>query len=194
VCLSAARFAGLLLGLCAPFAAAVGEPESYRVEPQLSSLDFVVTHLGLIRQHGRFGKTEGVIVIDSEQHSGQIELSIDASTIDTGWELRDAWLRGEDMFDVARYPVMHFRSTHLAFAQDRLVGVTGLLTLHGATHPITLRIDRLQCANDADTGRRGCEAIATSTIHRSQFGLTYALGWVGDDVDLSFQVAAIRAP
>lgn len=194
---SAARRCRAIVALCACVAGAspaAADPETYRVEPQLSSLEFVVTHLGLIRQHGRFGRTEGTIVIDAEQHSGQIELSIDASTIDTGWELRDAWLRGEDMFDVGRFPLMRFRSTHLAFDQDRLVRVTGVLTLHGVTHPITLRIDRLQCANDGDTGRRGCEATATSSIRRSQFGLNYALGWVGDEVDLSFQVAAIRAP
>ena len=167
-------------------------PESYRVEAQMSSTEFAVTHLGLSRQRGRFGRTEGSILIDPQEHSGTIDLVVDATSIDTGWAVRDAWLRGEDMFDVARFPVVRFESTQLVFNQERLIGISGLLTLHGVTRPVVLKIERMQCGVIPDSGREGCGAGASASIKRSDFGLNYALGLIGDDIDLNFQVVAYR--
>jgi polyisoprenoid-binding protein YceI len=183
----------VLLAALAYGAVATAAPDTYRVDPELSSTEFAVSHLGLSTQRGHFGRMEGAIVIDSEGHTGAIDFVVDAATVDTGWGARDAWLRGEDMFDVARYPVMRFRSTQLVFNQDRLIGVAGLLTLRDVTRPVILKIERMQCGSDPDGGREGCGAGAVSTIKRSDFGLTYALGLVGDDIDLSFQVTAFRA-
>ena len=161
---------------------------------RLSSTEFAVSHLGISKQRGRFGRTEGTIVLDNDEHAGDIDLVIDATSVDTGWSVRDAWLRGEDMFDVAHFPVMHFHSTQLVFNHDRLIGIAGMLTLRDVTRPVILRIERIQCGRDPDGGREGCGAGAVSTIKRSDFGLTYALGLVGDDIELSFQVTAFRVP
>jgi polyisoprenoid-binding protein YceI len=187
----AAVLAAMLLALThgAVVAAAA---DTYRVDPELSSTEFAVSHLGLSTQHGRFRHMEGTIAIDPEGHTGAIDFVVDATTVDTGWGARDAWLRGEAMFDVAHFPLMRFHSTQLVFDQERLIGIAGLLTLHGVTRPVILKIDRMQCGSDPDGGREGCGAGAVSTIKRSEFGLTRALGLVGDDIDLSFQVTAFR--
>jgi polyisoprenoid-binding protein YceI len=60
------------------------------------------------------------------------------------------------------------------------------------TRPIVLKIERMQCGREPDGGREGCGAGAVSTIKRSEFGMTYVLGLVGDDIDLSFKVTAFR--
>jgi polyisoprenoid-binding protein YceI len=190
-----ASFAFAVALFAAAHAAVAGAaPESYYVEPELSSTEFAVTYLGLARQHGRFGRTEGSIVLDPQDHTGNIDLVVDATSVDTGWGVRDAWLRGEDMFDVANFPVMRFKSTQLVFNQDRLIGISGLLTLRGVTRPVVLKIDRLQCGPVPDNGRESCGAGAVSTIKRSEFGLTFALGLIGDDIDLEFRVIAYRVP
>jgi polyisoprenoid-binding protein YceI len=173
-------------------AGAGAAPEVYRVEADLSSTEFAVSHLGLSKQYGRFGRTEGTIVLDTEDHAGSMDLVVDATSVDTGWNARDAWLRSEHMFDVAHYPVMRFRSTQLVFDQTRLIGIAGLLTLRDVTRPIVLKIERMQCGREPDGGREGCGAGAVSTIKRSDFGMTYVLGLVGDDIDLLFQVTAFR--
>ena len=98
------------------------------------------------------------------------------------------------MFDVAHFPAMRFQSTQLVFNQERLIGISGELTLHGVTRPVALKIERIQCGVMPDSGREGCGAGASSRIKRSDFGLTYAMGLIGDDVDLEFQVIAYRAP
>jgi polyisoprenoid-binding protein YceI len=171
---------------------AAEDPSIYRVDPDLTSAQFAVSHLGLSTQRGHFGRTRGTIALDSEAHTGRIDFIVDASSIDTGWAARDAFLRGEDMFDTARYPVVRFRSTRLAFDSARLVGVSGELTMHNVTRPVELHVVRLDCGRDPATGREGCGADVDTTIKRSDFGMRYALGIVGDDIGLSFQVTAFR--
>jgi polyisoprenoid-binding protein YceI len=172
--------------------AALAAQETYRVDPELSSTEFAVGQLGLFTQRGRFGRIAGTIVLDADDHTGVIDFVVDATTIDTGWSVRDAWLRSAVMFDVARFPVIRFRSTQLVFNQDRLIGITGLLTLRDVSRPVDLKIERMQCGRAADGRREGCGAGVVARIRRSEFGLTYALGLVGDDIDLAFEVTAFR--
>jgi polyisoprenoid-binding protein YceI len=185
------RKSALAAMLCALTASAAAAPDTYRIDAELSSTEFSVSHFGVSKQRGRFGRTEGTIVLDSKEHSGTIDLVVDAKSVDTGWGVRDAWLRGEDMFDVAHFPVVRFQSTQLVFNGDRLIGISGLLTLHGVTRPIVLKIERIECG-ESDGGREGCGAGAVSSIRRSEFGLTTALGLVGDEIDLWFHVTAFR--
>jgi polyisoprenoid-binding protein YceI len=185
------------LGLAAALAlactgVAAAAPEVFDVEPELSSTEFTVTQLGFLSQRGRFGRTQGRIVLDAEGHTGSVEFVVDASSIDTGWGPRDAWLRGADMFDVAHYPMMRFSSTRLVFEQTRLVGISGLLTLRGRTRPVVLKIERMRCDPGTEGAPEGCGADAVSTIRRSDFGIGYAPGLVGDEVKLSLQVKAYR--
>ncbi|MEP6996027.1 MAG: YceI family protein [Betaproteobacteria bacterium] len=178
----------------APFAAtaAGSAPDVYRVDPELTSAQFVVSHMGLSMQRGHFGRTRGTIVLDPDARTGRIDFVVDASSIDTGWAARDAFLRGEDMFDTARYPVVRFRSTQLNFDSARLVGVAGELTMHNVTRSVALHVVRLDCGKDPDSGRDGCGAEVDTVIKRSDFGMNYAMGIVGDDIGLSFQVTAFR--
>jgi polyisoprenoid-binding protein YceI len=192
---------GALLFAAAMLVATVGSAQAgeaaealsiYRVDPDLTSAQFAVRHLGLSMQHGHFGRTRGTIMLDSEAHAGRIDFIVDASSVDTGWGPRDAFLRGEDMFDTAHYPVVRFHSTRLAFDSARLVGVSGELTMHNVTRPVELHVARLDCGRDPESGRDGCGAEVDTTIRRSDFGMRYAPGIVGDDIGLSFQVTAFR--
>jgi polyisoprenoid-binding protein YceI len=187
-----AAIASALALVCA--CAARAAPEVFQVEPEASSAEFAVNHFGVFKQRGRFGGTRGTIVLDAEEHSGSIDLVIDVTSIDTGWPARDAWLRGEEMFDVGRFPVVRFRSTELVFNETRLTGIVGLLSLHGVTRPVVLNVERMECGRRGNEARDGCGAGAISTIKRSQFGMDYALGWVSDEVELSIQVTAHRRP
>ncbi|MGH8851395.1 MAG: YceI family protein [Casimicrobiaceae bacterium] len=187
-------FAALAMAASFAVASAAAAPDVYRVDPELTSAQFAVSHMGLSIQRGHFGRTRGTIVLDPQAHAGQIDFIVDASSVDTGWNARDAFLRGEDMFDAAHYPVVRFHSTQLTFDDARLVGAAGELTMHNITRPVELRVARLDCGKDPDSGRDGCGAEVDTVVKRSDFGMNYALGLVGDDVDLSFQVTAFRVP
>lgn len=183
-----------LAGASLATASAGAAPEVYSVDPALTSAQFAVGRMGLSMQRGHFGSTRGTIVLDPDARTGRIDLVVDASSVDTGWTARDAFIRGEDMFDAAQYPVVRFRSTRLTYDSTGLVGVAGELTMHNVTRPVVLRVARFDCGKDPDSGREGCGADVETVIKRSDFGMTYALGVVGDDIGLSFQITAFRVP
>jgi polyisoprenoid-binding protein YceI len=157
---------GALLFAVATLVATFGLAEAgealaiYRVDPELTSAQFAVSHLGLSMQRGHFGRTRGTIALDPDAHTGQIEFIVDAASIDTGWAARDAFLRGEDMFDTAHYPVVRFRSTRLAFDSARLVDVFGELPMHNVTRPSN-------CTSRGSIAARIPKAAATAAAPRS---------------------------
>ncbi len=190
------RAAGALLAALATAAAvslpAAAEPVAYRVDAARSAAEFTVLHLGVIPAHGRFTRMAGRIVIDAQAQTGNVDFEIAAASIATGWSLRDSFVRGENMFDVAQHPVVRFRSTRLAFAGGRLAHLDGELTLRGVTRPVGVTVVRIDCGPAADGHGDGCDAEADTTIRRRDFGMDFAWPLIGDDVDLTLRIRARR--
>ena len=130
---------------------------TFRVAPEQTSVSFEVANLGIGSQ-GRFDLTSGKIVLDPERRTGSIEFVVDASSIDTGWNLRDAFLKSDLMFDVERYPSIRFHSTRLAYDGERLVAVEGEIMMHGVTRPVRLDVTRIECG----TGSGASDATAVT--------------------------------
>jgi polyisoprenoid-binding protein YceI len=183
-----------LIAICGASCAAADEPATFRVDPELTAVEFAVTHLGIARQHGRFERTWGSIVLDPAQASGRIDFVIDTTSVNTGWNLRDEFLRGTNMLDVLRYPAIRFHSTSLRFEGERLVAVDGDVELHGVTQPVRLDVKRMACAIDPADGREGCGAEVATRISRRAFGMSFAYPLVGDDIELDFAITAFRVP
>jgi polyisoprenoid-binding protein YceI len=123
---------------------------------------------------------------------GSIGVVIDLASVDTGWDLRDDFLRGPTMFDVVRYPEIRFRSHHLEYRDHKVVAADGDITLHGVTRPLRLVVHRLTCGNNAGSGRDVCDAVVTGQLLRRDFGISFAYPLVGDEVELNFEIAAVR--
>jgi polyisoprenoid-binding protein YceI len=164
----------------------------FRVDPGNTSARFSVPQLGFSKQEGRLGHTSGTIVLDAQQKVESIDLEIDVASVDTGWNLRDSFLRSEVMFDVARYPRMHFHSTRLVYDGARLAGVEGEVTLRDVTRPVRFDVVRLECGTRPDDGRETCGAEVSGRISRGAFGMDFAYPLIGDEVDLEFVVNAFR--
>ena len=189
-----ARLAPLIALLCAFAAAgaARGDAGTYRVDPDRTSARFAVHYLGLARAEGRFGRTAGTIVLDEQQRVDSIELVIDTRSVDMGWDLRDAFVRSEAMFDSERFPQLHFRSTRASYDGARLVGIDGELTLRGVTRPVRLEVERVECAPRSGDGQEACAAAATGRLSRRAFGMDFAYPLIGEDVELDFALTAVR--
>lgn len=170
----------------------VAQPVAYRVDAARSAAEFSVLHLGVIPAHGRFVRLSGRIVVDATAQSGRVDLEIAAESVATGWTLRDSFVRGENMFDAAQYPVVRFRSTRLAFAGGRLARLDGELTLRGVTRPVSVTVARIECGPAADGRGDGCDAEAETSIRRRDFGMDFAWPLIGDDVDLVLRIRAER--
>jgi polyisoprenoid-binding protein YceI len=188
----ASAWAGALLALACAVVPAAAAPVTYRVDPTATVARFSVLHLGVIPAHGRFAQISGRVVLDAEAAAGSIDLDIDAASVDTGFRLRDAFVRGENMFDAERHPLVRFRSTRLVFSGHRLARVEGALTLRGITRPVVLTVASLMCAAPSGGARDSCDAEAHGTILRREFDMDFAWPLIGDEVDLDFQIRATR--
>jgi len=171
---------------------AIAGPEVFRIDPEATRAEFAVDHFWVTTLHGRFGRANGTVVLDQEAHAGSIDFIIEAESVDTGWSVRDDFIRGEHMFDASRFPQMRFRATNLAFDRTELVGASGELTMHNVTRPVAVRVERMDCVPEGRGEADRCGVSVVSSIRRSDFGMTFGLPFVGDDIDLSFHLSARR--
>ena len=172
--------------------AAAQSSDVFHVDPEKTSVGFEVSQLGLFMQSGRFGSAHGRITYDAEAETGSVDLTVDTATVDTGWDLRDRFVRGENMLDAAHHPKLEFRSTGMTFAGRALVAVDGVLTLRGITRPVRLDVRNVRCGTTAGEGGERCDAEIVGRISRREFGIDYAYPLVGDEVVLIFAVSALR--
>ncbi len=171
-------------------AAVQAAPQTYVIDPTHTYPSFSVNHLGFSLQRGRFNQTQGRLVLDPAAKTGEVEISIQAASIDTGLAKRDDHLRGADFFNVAEHPTLRFKGTTLEFQGEQLVAVQGELTLLGVTKPLRLTVSQFYCGLNPLRLKQGCGADAQATLKRSDFGMDYALPGVGDEVQLAIQVEA----
>jgi len=114
--------------------------------------------------------------------------------VSSGLEQLDQRLRGEDFFDVARYPEMNFKSTELVFEGERLRRARGTLTLNGIAKPVAFEVTHFKCGIFPLSMKKVCGADMSATIKRSDFGIKYLLPTLGDEVLLRVNVEAIKDP
>jgi polyisoprenoid-binding protein YceI len=129
------------------------------------------TTSGFSTQRGLFRNTSGQIRLDDEARSGDIEIRIDAASLDTGFKLRDDVLRGSDWFNVKSFPDIIFRSQRLEFNDERPVAVDGVLIMLGEIRPMRLEISRFKCGLNLALRKRGCGADAQGVLRRSDYGM-----------------------
>jgi polyisoprenoid-binding protein YceI len=161
-----------LLTLALPLAA---QAASWEIDTSHSSAEFKVKHLMVTNVKGTFSKVTGNIELDEKDISkSSVTANIDASTVNTGDPKRDEHLRAPDFFDVAKFPQITFKSKKVAkgAGKDELK-VTGDLTLHGVTKEVVLDTTLSPDAIKDPWGNTKRGAVATTTLNRKDFGLTW---------------------
>ena len=167
--------------------------EQYTIDPLHTFPNFEINHLGFSTMHGRFGKTEGSLSIDWEKNTGSVDITIDAASVNTGYQKRDDHLRSPDFLNAAEFPEITYKSTKVTINGNKTAKVEGELTLAGVTKPVTLNVDSINCGDHPmQKGTYVCGFNAEGMIKRSDFGVTYALPAVGDEMKLSIEVEAKR--
>ena len=114
---------------------------TWSIDPAHTSIEFSVRHLGISTVRGRFRQFSGTVEVDAAGRPTALEARIDAASIDTGVEQRDAHLRSPDFFDAERHPELHFRSTAVTAAREGKLRVTGDLTIRGQTRPVSFEVE-----------------------------------------------------
>jgi polyisoprenoid-binding protein YceI len=165
----------------------------FKFDPSRSTIEFKVRHfLGTAR--GKFTKFSGTIEVDRDHpEKSSVTATIQAASIDTAIAKRDEHLRGEDFFNVGKYPEITFKSRRVKQTGPSSGDIIGDLTMHGVTRTITLHAKLLGAVGDQISRWR----IATAPIKRSEFGLSWSQGveavsMVGDEIALDIEVEAAR--
>jgi polyisoprenoid-binding protein YceI len=181
-----------LAAVVASFALPAAAQETYTVDARHTFPTFEVSHFGMSKQRGMFTKVTGKVTIDRAGKKGSADIAIDMASLATGDPKLADHLRNEDFFDVAKNPTATFKSSNFKFEGDKLVAVSGDLTLRGVTKPVTLTVDAFNCGNHPMNKKPMCGADATTVIKRTDFGIKYAVPAVSDDVKLSIPIEAFK--
>lgn len=171
---------------------AFAAPETYVIEGTHTFPSFSYTHLGFSKQQSRFDKTTGKIIIDRAAKTGSLDVSIDTKSVNTGAEIFNGHLKGEDYFNVEKFPAITFKSGMFKFEGDKLASINGELTIKGVTKPVTLAVASFNCAPHPFTKKEMCGANASTTIKRSEFNAGKNVPAVSDEVTLNIVVEAIK--
>ncbi len=158
--------------------------DDYVIDAVHSGVNFKISHLDLAYVHGRFDSFSGKFTIDtSDPAKSSFTLSIKPETVDTNNMGRDTHLRGPDFFNVKQYPVISFTSTSVK-PSDGGYEVTGDLTLHGATKPITFALKGGKNA-EFPPGVKRTGYSTELVLKRSEFGVGKPMPLLGDDIFVS---------
>jgi polyisoprenoid-binding protein YceI len=162
---------------------------SYTVDPTHTQILFEVNHLGFSHYFGIFGDATGTMTLDPakpEAASVAIDIPI-AKVVTTSPEL-NAHLQKADFFDAAKFPTATFRSTSVTVSGDT-AKIAGNLTIRGITKPVILDTRFVGAGSHPMTGAPALGFAATTKIKRSDFGVSYGIPMVPDEVDLKINVA-----
>ena len=152
----------------------VANAQTWAVDKAHSKVGFSVTHLMLSEVDGNFKTFDAKIISAKPDLSdAMIELTADINSVDTDNERRDGHLKTPDWFDAAKYPALTFKSTSFKKVDGKKYSLTGDLTMHGVTKPVTL--DAFLTGPVTMENQRGKQEKAglkiSGTIKRSDFGV-----------------------
>jgi polyisoprenoid-binding protein YceI len=174
-------------------ASVAAQPVPYVIDPTHTFVMYEIGHFGTTTNRGRFSTKDGSVQFDRAGKSGQVEVIMDMTSVNTGVDALNRQIQGRDFFNVAQFPTGRFVSTNWVFDGDKVREVSGILTLVGQSHPVTLRANRFNCYMSPILRREICGGDFETTIERSKWGVTWGLTFGFEDaVRLLIQVEAIK--
>ena len=186
------HYALLLMILAATSATAAST--TYRIDPEHTHPSFEVDHFGgLSTWRGTFKKTTGTVEIDTAAKTGTVDVIIDTATVDFAHDKLNAHASSPEMLDAAKYPTAEYAGKFGEFANGAPKTISGNLTLHGVTKPVTLTISSFKCIEHPMLKKQVCGADASGTFNRADFGVNYGQQYgFKQDVLLHIQVEGIK--
>lgn len=164
----------------------------YQVDRLHTSVVFKVKHLNVSYFYGTFTDSTGTFSITGPDGSGgSFEIQVKADSVNTRNEGRDNHLKGPDFFNARQYPTLTFKSSQVVRAPDGTFDVTGDLTIHGVTRPLTAKLVN----TGAGPGMEGEYRVGFETqftVKRADFGMDFMLDKLGNEVQILFSVEGVK--
>jgi len=173
---------------------------TWNIDPAHSVAEFKVKHMMISNVKGQFAKVSGVLNFDETDLSkSHVEASIDAASINTREEQRDAHLKSADFFHVEQHPTLSFKSTRITQVGDGELKVAGDLSIRGVTRNVVFTVEGPTPPAKDPWGNTRIGLSATTKINRKDFGLIWNAALetggilVGDEVTITLDVQFVKA-
>lgn len=171
------------------------QPGNYILEKTHAKLGWATSHFGFSTYSGRFDAFDAQLSLDPREPSrSSFVMTIDLDSVDSDNAKLDAHLKAPDFFDTARFPVATFRSTSVRPTGATSADVTGNLTLHGVTKPVTLAVTFNAAGQNPVSKAYTVGFSAEGSVKRTDFGITTFAPAVGEIVKLTFSGEFNPAP
>ena len=171
---------------------------SWTVDPMHTQVEFSAKHMGIMTVKGQITGVQAVIDFNEDDFTASsVEATIDARTLSTHDERRDAHLTSADFLDVEHFPTIAFTSTGIEHSAHDQYKMTGDLTIRGVTRPVSLDVVYSGQAKDP-MGNMHAGFSAYTTINRKDWGLTWNMALetggllVGDQIKIALEIEALK--
>ena len=166
----------------------------YKIDPSHTHASWEAKHFGTSTNRGQWDKTDGEITLDKTAKTGKVDVTIDMASINTGVAPFNTHLKSEAFFDVANHPTARFVGDKLKFEGDKLVEVSGDLTIRGKTNAATLKAIAYNCYMHPSLKREICGGDFETIVRRSAFNVNWGVveKFTADDIKVSIQVEAVK--
>jgi polyisoprenoid-binding protein YceI len=172
---------------------------TWQIDPQHTAAGFAVKHLMISTVRGQFKGVTGTVNWDDQDISkSTVDITIDANTVDTSEPKRDADLKSDKFFEVAKYPTITFKSKKIEQVSAGKLKITGDLTIHGVTKEAVLDVEGPTPPVKDPWGNTRVAANATTKVNRQDFGVKWNANMdgggvvVGDDVAITIDLEMIK--
>ncbi|MFE0104390.1 YceI family protein [Streptomyces sp. NPDC059009] len=163
----------------------------WEYDPLHSAVNFSIRHLGISKVRGRFTEATAELVVGETAETTTVGATIALASIDTANADRDAHVRASDLLDVEKRPTMTFRSTRVSGAGEEWT-MAGELTIGEVTRPVSLAVEFGGLQNFPGDERRRAGFEANGEIRRSEFGLDFAPGLLGEVVKIQLDMQFVE--
>jgi polyisoprenoid-binding protein YceI len=161
---------------------------TWKADNAHSRVGFAITHLMISEVEGHFGEFDIQATADEEFSNPDFMVDIKTASIDTDNARRDEHLRSGDFFDAAEHPSMTFKTTSFEKTGEKTFKLTGDLTMHGITKPVTLEGKLNGIITDQRSQKLKAGLKLTGTIDRLAFGVGGETPTLGDQVDMTINL------
>ncbi|CAD2248242.1 MULTISPECIES: YceI family protein [Xanthomonas] len=184
----------LLPALVVTSLAATAAPVRYALDPVHTRVLFAVEHAGFSKALGTVSGTSGTLVFDPDDWaSARLDVTVPLRRADLGDAKWNEATLARNLIDAERFPDAHFVSTQVEASGENHAKVTGNLTLHGVTRPVTLDVTlNALKRHPLPPFRRTAGFSATATLSRAEFGIDAWKSMIGDTVELRIEAEAVR--
>lgn len=178
--------------LILPFSSqAWAAPETYTLDSSHTNITWHANHFGFSTPSGKFVDAEGTLVLDeAKPENSKVNVKIKPARIITGIEKFDEHLKGKDFFDVKKFPDASFVSNNVEVTGKDTAKIHGILTLHGVSKPVTLNAKLNKIGEHPMNKKKTVGFSATTTIKRSDFGISYGIPNVSDKIRVDIEIEA----